>query len=314
MEGMVPLVVALLLSAAPDGSTASIRMEGVPEVPVETLSGAGDVVNLCKRLVPAERIRPSGDAVEQGEARARQESDRDESMAGRYRIMLPAARVGFAAYDGAEERLKVVEPATFRLERGMVVLTATEERGLPVHVDAGLARRILATRAAGRLGLELVFDLPDDAICGGDRRGRRYALNVEPVEWRWLDGEEVLARGGVAGDRPAVSASLGAEPAVDVGEPMVGPREAAKAVLARRADLDACYAEELRKDPSADGVLVVDLGARVAIAADSTGSPSLKACVERALSSLAGSEAASVPIRFELAAPGRGHEALPSGG
>ena len=281
-------------------------------MPVRTLTGAADVVSLCKRLVPPERLRPVGDAVDQGEARSRQESDRDESIAGRYRIVLPATRIGFAAYDGWEQRLEVVEPATLRLEGGAVVLTATEERGLPVRVDAGLAKRILATKAAGRLGLELVFDLPDDAVCGGDRRGRRYALNVEPVEWGWLDGEDVLARGGVAGDRPPVSTVLGAKPAVDVGEPIAGPREARQAVSARRADLDACYAEELGRDPAADGVVVVDLGARVAIAADSTGSTSLTACVERALSSLAGSKAASVPIRFELRAPGSASHAGPA--
>ena len=65
-----------------------------------------------------------------------------------------------------------------------------------------------------------------------------------------------------------------------------------------------CYAEELRRDPAIDGVVVVDLGSPIAVAADSTGSAALTACVERALAPLAGSAVASVPIRFELVAPG----------
>jgi hypothetical protein len=246
--------------------------------------------------------------VDQGEARLKQEGERDRSLDGRYRIAVPAARLAFAPYQGTEQQLQLVEPATLRLEGGGAILIATEERGLAVHVGAALARRILAARSAGRLELLLVFDLPDDAVCATDRRGRRYTLAVEPVEWSWRDGETVLAWGGVAGDRPAVNSAAGAQPSVDVGEPVVGPSEARKAVAARQADLAACYADELRRDPALDGVVVVDLGHQIAVAADSTGSATLAACVERALAPLAGSAVASVPIRFELLAPGSAGE------
>jgi hypothetical protein len=167
-----------------------------------------------------------------------------------------------------------------------------------------MARKILAARAAGRLDLQLVFDLPDDSICTVDRRGKRFTLGVEPVEWSWRDGDTVLAWGGVAGDRPPVNLAAGALPSVDVGEPIAGPSEAKKAVVARRADLTACFAADLRRDPAIDGVVVVDLGPQVRVAADSTGSAALTACVERVLAPLAGSAVASVPIRFELVAPG----------
>lgn len=300
---MAPVLLPLLLLAArPD--KAPIRLDGAPAVAVVELAGAPDVVSLCKRLVPAERLRPGGDAVDQGEARLKQEAERDRSLGARYQVTVAAARLAFAAYDGPEQRLQVVEPATVKLDGGAVVLTATEERGLAVHVGAAVARRILAARAAGRLGLQLVFDLPDDAICTVDRRGKRYSMGVEPVEWNWRDGNTVLAWGGVAGDRPAVDTTAGAQPSVDVGEPVAGPADARKAVAARQADLTACYAEELRRDPAVDGVVVVDLGRQIAVAADSTGSATLTACVERALAPLAGSAIASVPIRFELVAPG----------
>jgi hypothetical protein len=299
---MVSLLLALLVTARPD--KAPLKLDGAPDVAVQPLAGAADVVSLCNRLVPAERLRPGGDMIEQGEARSRQETERDRSLGARYRIAVPAGGVAFAPYDGPEQRLEVAEPATFRLEGGSVVLTATEERGLPVQVSALMARKILAARSAGRLGLQLVFDLPDDAICMVDRRGKRFTVPVEPVEWTWADGDTALAWGGVAGDRPAVSTAAGARPAVDVGEPIAGPSEARKAVASRRPDLVACYADELKRDPAVDGVVVVDLGRRIGVAADSTGSATLTACVERVLAPLAGSSVASVPIRFELLAPG----------
>ncbi len=299
---MAPALLVLLLSAQP--TRASIHLDGPAGIPVEQLAGAPGVVSLCKRLVPAERLRQGGDAVDQGDAWSKQESDRDRSLTVRYQVTVPSTRLAFAPYDGREQRLQVAEPATLKLDGGAVVLVATEERGLGVHVSTGVARRILAARSAGRLGLQLVFDLPDDAICMVDRRGKRYTLGVEPVEWSWRDGDAVLAWGGVAGDRPAVNLAAGAEPSVDVEQPVAGPPDAGRAVAARRADLVSCYAEELRRDPAVDGVVVVDLGRQVAVAADSTGSASLTACVERALAPLAGSAVASVPIRFELVAPG----------
>jgi hypothetical protein len=303
---MVPAFAILLLAATPPepapAQPASLRAEGAPQLQTSALAGADDVASLCRRLVPAERLRLKGDALEQGEARTRQEALRDEAITGRYEITVPAAKLAFAPYDGPEQRLEVAEPATLRLGTSASIV-AMDARGLPVQVNAAIARRILAAQAAGRLSLRLVFDLPDDAICASSRRGKAVSLGVEPVEWMWLDGGAPLAWGGVAGDRASVSVAVGGQPTVDVGEPIAGPSEAKKAVLARRAELAACYAEGLRRAPALDGVLVVDLGPRVAVSADSTGSDELARCVEKALAALAGTEAASVPIRFELALP-----------
>lgn len=294
---MVTTLLTVLLLSAP------LRAEGAPSTPVRALSGADDVAKLCRRLLPTERIRPKGDAVERGEAEQQHETERDEAIAARYALVAPAAKISFAPYDGPEQRLAVSEPAALRLSPAVSVY-ATMERGLPVQVNAATARRILAAQAAGRLALHLVFDLPEDAVCGGDHRGQRFTLGVEPVEWGWFDGETELVVGSVAADRPPVSLAGGAEATVDVGEPIAGPSAARKAVLARRADLVACYAEGLRRSPALDGVVVVDLGARVAVSADSTGSADLAKCVERALGPLAGAgKPASVPIRFELAMP-----------
>ncbi len=188
---------------------------------------------------------------------------------------------------------------------GASSLWPTEERGLAVEVDAAGARRILDAQRAGRLALVLVFDLPDDATCGADPRGRAFTLPVEPVEWGWSDGREALARGGAGAERPLASVVQGARPRVSVGAPVMGPAEARRAVAARSAYLERCYAEALKAEPALDGLVVVELGPRTAIAADSTGAPELGTCVLRALARarFAGGGRAAVPIHFELLPP-----------
>jgi len=300
---MVPALLALLVAAAPHEDVPRVVDEEPAPASIRALDGAPAVVELCHRLVPAERLRPAGDAVAQGEARARQEAGRDDAITARYELTAPARGVVFAPYDGEEQRLEVVAPATLRLKGGAVVLAATMERDLPVRVDAGTARRILGAQRAGRLSLRVTFDLPDDAVCGGDRRGRQYSLGVEPVEWRWLEGEAVLAWGGASADRPGVSAAVGARPTVEVGEPVNGPAEARRAVAAHAAELSACYADVLQRDAGVDGVVVVGVGRAVAVEADSTGSAELARCVERALATLGPVPRASVPIRFDLGVP-----------
>ena len=259
---------------------------------------------LCQELVPAERLRPRGDAVERGEAEARQEVQREAAILARYEVTALAGNMVFAPYDVDEERLSLVEPMTLRLGNGAAILVATLDRALPVEVDPGLVRRLLKAQQAGQLGLRLVFDLPDDATCASEKRGRRVTLGVEPVEWTWLEGEAPLARGGVSADWPGVSATLGAQAAVEVGEPIAGPREVKKAVEARRGPLEACYEEALKGDPGLDGVLVLEVGAKVSVSLDSTGSGELSLCVEKALSSLPRGIQGSVPLRFELFLPG----------
>ncbi|ABC82296.1 hypothetical protein [Anaeromyxobacter dehalogenans] len=306
------LVAALLTAATPAGGKApasavpAVRHAGTPGPAPRAIRSAEDLAALCRALTPPERLRPRGDAVERGEAEARHDADRDAAIVARYAITLPAARLAFAPYDASERRLALAEPGVLPVAEGGSRLWPSEERGLPVEADAGAARRVLEAQRAGRLALELTFDLPDDATCGADPRGKTFTLPVEPVDWAWTDGGAALARGGAGADRPLASAAQGATPRVDVGEPIAGPSEAKRAVLTRAGDLQACYAEALRRDPAVDGVLVVELGGgRIGVAADSTGTPELSTCVQRALATLAspGGGRVAVPIRFELVAP-----------
>jgi len=314
---MTSLVPFLLLAAAAGPARRPEARPGAPapvvtsadpgpDRPVTRLTAPDDVARLCRALDPPERLRPGGDAVERGEAEARADAEHDAAVAGRYEVTTPAKGLAFAPYDAPERRLSLVEPVQIPFADGTARLWPTEERALAVEADAAGARRVIDAQRGGRLTLRIVFDLGDDASCGKGARGKRFTLPVEPISWRWLDGEVVLARGGAAVDRPLLTVAQGARPRVDVGEPIAGPPEAKKLVLAREAELEACYADALRRDPGLDGVLVADLGgARAAITADSVGDPDLALCVQRVLSPLAPSPGRlAVPLRFELEAPG----------
>jgi len=303
---LVPLLLSLAVTA-PAGKDPGpvIRQEdpGPGRVAVP-LASAEDLAALCRALEPAERTRPQGDALERGEAEARHAAARAGAIRGRYAVRVPAAKLAFAAYDAGERTLSLEEPVQLPVADGTATLWPTEERGLPVAAEPGAVRRLLDARARGALALALVFDLPDEAVCGTGARGKRFTVPVEPVTWRWVEGEAVLAGGSAAGDGPALTAAQGARPRIEVGEPIAGTADARAAVRARGADLEACYAEALRRAPGLDGVLVADLGgARAAIAADSVGDAALAACVQRSLATLAPAPGgrAAVPIRFELA-------------
>jgi hypothetical protein len=309
---MIHALAALLLAlpaAAPAGVSVApvIRHDGSgPDKPQLPLATADEVRALCRALEPSERLRPRGDAVERGEAAAGHDAERAAALKARYVASVPAAKLPFAPYDGPERRLALQEPVQLPVADGTARLWPIEARSLAVEAEASAARRVLEAQRRGTLSLRVVFDLPEDATCGSGPRGKTYALPIDPVAWRWLDGEAVLAQGGAAAERPLVSAAQGARPRVEVGEPLAGPAELKKAVLARSRDLEVCYASALKKDPGLDGVLVADLGGpRAAIAADSVGDADFAACVREALATLAPVQGgkAAVPIRFELTPP-----------
>ncbi len=317
MSPMVPVLYALLIAATPAAATkpapkASPRVvvrAADPEqgpAPVR-LATPDDVARLCHALEPSERLRTKGDAVEQGEAEAKQDTGRRAAVVGRYEVVVAASKLKFAPYDGPGRLLELVEPVQVPIADGTAAVWPTEARSLPVELDAAGARRVLDAQRGGTLALGLVFDLPDDVTCGTGARGKKFTVPVDPVSWRWTDGEAILARGGASADRPMLTAAQGAKPHVDVGEPISGPAEAKKAVLARAGELEGCYAEALRRDPAMDGVLVAELGgAKPAITADSVGDAGLALCVQKVLGPLAPAAGGrvAVPLRFVLDPPG----------
>ncbi len=279
--------------------------EAGPERTPERLEAGGDFARLCRILEPTERMRAAGDAVERGEIAAGHETVRASALKGRYAVGVAAAKLAFAPYDGPERQLALQEPVQLPVGGGVARLWPITHRDLGVEADAAAARRVLDAQHRGTLVLELAFDLPEDATCGTGARGTKFTLPVDPVSWRWLDGDAVLAQGGAAAERPLATATQGALPRVDVGDPISGPLDASKLVLAKGGELEDCYREALKRNPGVDGVLVADIGgARTAISADSVGDEEMAVCVQRALAALAAGVRAAVPIRFELAPPG----------
>ncbi len=304
---LASLLLAGLATAAPAGSAVPVvrHEEAAPDRAAVRLETADDLARLCGALEPAERVRAKGDAVERGEAEARQETSRGAALKERYEARIPAAKLAFAPYDGPERRLALQEPVQLPVADGTARLWPTEARDLGVEADAATARRILQAQRRGALALDVAFELPEDATCGTGARGKKFTIPVEPVSWRWMDGDAVLAHGGAAAERPLVTAAQGALPRVDVGDPISGPLDASKLVLAKGGELEACYREALKRNPGVDGVLVAEIGgARTAISADSVGDEQFAVCVQRALATLGQGTRAAVPIRFELAPPG----------
>ena len=120
-------------------------------------------------------------------------------------MVVPAAGLPFAPYDGPERRLALSEPVQVPIAEGTARLWPTEERGLAVEIDAAGARRVLDAQRSGALALALVFDLGDEAACGTGARGKKFTLGVEPVAWRWLEGATVspeAARGWIVRSSP----------------------------------------------------------------------------------------------------------------
>ncbi len=310
MDRMIRALVALLAAGATAGQKDApiVHHEDParPAPPVVRLAAPGDVAELCKALVPAERLRGKGDALQRGDAQARQDAGRDLALERRYEILLSGGRLAFAPYGAGERQLALSYKAELAAAGGAARVWTAEERGLPVEVPQATARRILDARAAGTLVLAVVFDLPEDATCaGGASRPPRWVVPMEPVSWTYRDGEAVLARGGEGSDRPVVTAAHGAKPRVEIGDPVSGAPEMKGQVAAREADLRACYEEALRREPALDGVLVAELGgAAPALAADSVGDPGLAACVRRVLDRVPSPARVAIPIRFVLDAPG----------
>ena len=174
-------------------------------------------------------------------------------------------------------------------------------------------------QAAGRrqLALALTFNLPEDddeVMCAHRNGSSSWSLGVEPVAWEYLQGGEVLLRGGEGADRPTVTAAQGALARVEVSDPVGGGGPGVRsAVEARAQDLEVCYQQALKSNPALDGSLVADIelasgGAprEVRVAVDSLQDEALSTCVRGVLARTTfprGEARAAIPIHFRLEEP-----------
>jgi len=314
------LALALTLAvAAPLPTTAGTRVEAPPAAStpaaVQALDTPTQARALCDALTPTERLRAKGNAVERSRAGAEHDARREAALNGRYRLTIPAERLRFAPYDAEERRLALSERAFLAGAGGALHVWAVESAGLPVALDTAAAERVMHAAQRKTLALRLTFTLPDDdeeAICAHATGSNSYALGVDPTAWEYVDGAQVLARGGEGGDRPIVTAAEGARPRVEVADPVGdGGRDVKRAVLAKQKDLEGCYARALQQNPGLDGSVVAEVdagGARgVHLAADSLQDEGLTSCVRGVLSGVelprGTGERTEIPIHFLLEVP-----------
>ena len=288
---------------------------GAPPAVRHVLESPAQVRALCHALTPSGRLLTRGDVVERARAEAAHDALREVLRGARYRVHIAADRLRFDEYDPEEQQLVLSERAFLGAASGSIQVWPVEDAGLPVTVDEAAARRIMKAAARKSLTLALTFTLPDedDVTCGHANGSNRYSLGVEPFRWEYLDGAQVLARGGEGGDRPIVTAAEGARPRVRVSDPVGGGREVRSAVEARTKDLEGCYQRALRQNPGLDGSLVaeVDLAGGAArsvrMAADSLQDEAMAGCVTGIISRVSFPQGADVlaniPIHFELEPP-----------
>ncbi|BDG07097.1 hypothetical protein [Anaeromyxobacter paludicola] len=270
-------LLALLLAAAP--------------LALET---PADADRLCRALAPEPRREAGG------------ERSREEALAARYRARVAARGLRLQPWDPEEERLALDPAAYLAAAGGALRLWAPGGAGeLAVPASRAVLDRLLAAREAGRLALEVTFALraePGDSPCARVAGGRAGALEIVPVAWAWLDGEEAIAAGASEPERPAFRVADGARPTVTVDPAPLG---AAAPLQARASLLEGCYREALARRPALDGALVLELapGAAPRVAADTVLDEPLAACVARVAAPVRAAARTHVPVRFELEPP-----------
>lgn len=313
------LALALALAAPQAKPVVAAKTSPTTSAPLATLQlleSPAQVHALCEALRPSERMREKGDVVARARAEADHDARRDVALNGRYRIRISADQLRFADYDPGEEQLALSRRAVLAAAGGTLQVWPVEDGGLPMTVDVAAAQRIMQAAARKTLALTITFTLPDEddgVACVHPNGSHRYALGIEPLGWEYVDGEQVLARGGEGADRPIVTAAQGALPRIRLSDPFGGGgRELKSAVEAREKDLEGCYQRALQHNPGLDGSLVaeVDLGdgtRSVRIAADSVQDEAMTACVTGVISTVEfprGEDVrADLPIHFVLEPP-----------
>ena len=254
MTRMIARPVALLLSAAtpaaaaPAGTPAARPPSCARPTPGRTGPSSGSRPRTTWRasasaLLPV-RAAPRARATRSSAARRRRRTTpaATRRSPARYEVVVPAAGLAFAPYDGPERRLALTEPVQLPFADGTARLWPTEERALAVEVDAAGARRVLDAQRNGTLSLALVFALPDDATCGTGARGKKFTLAVEPVAWRWpaeTRSSRAAARRSIGRSSPR---RRGRAPASTSATRSRGRRRRRRRCSPASSELEACYA------------------------------------------------------------------------
>ena len=279
-----------------------------PEVPAIRSSRPGEATNIvgpdalvaiCRTLRDEPAADFSGDPVERAKTSATHAERRQAAQAATYVTVVPATGFTFGSYQIGENRLILDTDRSFVLGDGAELFASRKDAPPGFSLGPESAERLLGERAAGRLGLRLIFrparsELRKDA-CMWLSGGHVVKMEVELLGTALLALDGAVVARGDTGDYGEPNAGLPVRsPRVTVKKPRAADgREVSQGLAESFAPLSTavqpCYQRVLLVRPALRGtvVLAVRVGsggkveeARVEVS--SLGDDAVTACVTAA--------------------------------
>jgi hypothetical protein len=317
------------LESAPAPAPAATPAEKQTPSKTSTLLAAGDasavdgaegLVALCESLRDEATMNFPGNPVEQARALEAHAQRRQAALAGRYVTVVPAAGYDFRSYDLSERRLLLDTDRTLALDDGAEMFIADRDSAPGFALSPESAERVSQQRAAGKLGLRLIFRPAQSELrknaCAWLGGGRVVKLGIEIVASALVaPGGIVLARGDTGDYADASPGTPVRAPKVQISKPRSAdgkdlPRAMSTPFAALAVKAKPCYDQALHTRPALRGTLVLAVrlgsGGRVEAAhveMSTLGDDALSSCVaaKAATATIQGASAGqhfSVPLRF----------------
>lgn len=327
------LVLAGCATAQPIEPTVPPPAQEVPAVPAtspvsrqpsrgdaSSVDGPEGLVSLCELLRDEASLNFPGNAVEQARAFEAQAQARQATIAANYVTVIPAAGFSFRGYDLGERRLTLDTARNLVLGDGAELFLPSHDPAPAFVLSPDSADHILAQRAAGKVGLRLIFrplasEMRRDA-CMWLSGGHVVKMEIEVI------GSALVASDGTVLSRGDTGEYADSSTVAPVRSPRVAVRKAraadgqevpasmgsALATLAERAK--PCYERALSARPALRGTLVLAIriggGGKVEtphVEMSSLGDDALATCVttNAGKASIAGASPGqrfSVPLQF----------------
>ncbi len=294
IEGMPSPLLVMLLASAP------VR-----------LTGAADVVQLCRHLTGLIDAPPAGDPVTRAAQVGVARKAQAEALDQEYEVLLPPREFQFGDFDSRAELLDVGT----RLAAGHGLLDLEPlDANLQLNAAVDEARAAYQPWAAGKGSLRVTFDLDEETTCEGSPATPPWLLTVHLLSVSFVDDAGRLVLDGANGLAVTGSPRLDRSPGISVQsvvalEGHVDPARVASSVQ-DTAGLQQCYDQALGKSPQLEGTVVfqaqIDGKGRpsvLKVALEDLGRPELVGCLGDSLRSavLAGvSPGAQLLLPIEL--------------
>jgi hypothetical protein len=285
--------------------------------------GSEALVGLCQALRDETTLDFPSNPVEQARASAAHAERRQSAQAATYVTVLPASGFSFRSYQIGEHRLVLDTDHSFVLDDGAELFASSKDSPPGFSLAADLAERLLGERAAGRLGLRLVFRPAHSELRKGSclwlGGGRVVKLEIDVVAAALLGPDGSVVARGDTGEYADPGAGLPVRsPKVTLKRPRgADGKDVSDATAESLSTLSTaaqpCYQRVLLVRPTLRGTLVlairVGAGGKIdeaRVEMSSLGDDAVTACVSTAASktTLLGVSAGqrfSVPLQFAAA-------------